>query len=135
MRPSDAVATVITALFGGFTGWLLAETFGAVIGLSLGVAFGLVAGRSNVRPAITMTVWVGAMAGALIGASIVETICLPDTCVALETTSAIVVGFASLIGVGLVAALVTRSFDEYNEQQAAGQEPSTPGCEGEEYDG
>ena len=134
MRVSDIVATIVTGLFGGFTGWLLGDTIGALVGLGLGVAFGLVAAWSNVRPAITMTVWVGAMAGALIGASIVETICLPDTCVALEATSAVVVGIASLIGVGLVAALVTRSFDEYNEHQAAGTEPPTPGCESDEHD-
>ena len=135
MRTSDIVATIVTAAFGGLTGWLLADTIGTVIGLALGVGFGIVAARSNVRPAITMTVWVGAMAGALIGASIVETLCLPDSCVALEATSAVVIGVASLIGVGLVAALVTRSFDEYNEHQAAGTEAPSPGCEAEEHDG
>ena len=94
-----------------------------------GVVFGFVAARANVRPAITMTVWVGAMTGALIGASIVETICLPDSCVAIEATAAVVTGVAALIGVGLVAALVTRSFDEYNEHQIAGTEPPGVGCE------
>ena len=68
-------------------------------------------------------------AGSLIGSSIVETICLPESCVAIEATAAVVVGIASLIGVGLVAALVTRSFDEYNEHQAAGTEPPGVGCE------
>ncbi|MGI9667909.1 MAG: hypothetical protein ACR2N2_12580 [Acidimicrobiia bacterium] len=121
-RSSDVVATVVTVLFGGITGWLLAETIGAVLGAGLGAAFGVVAGRANVRPAITMTVWVGAMAGALVGASIVETICLPDTCPAMESTAAVVTGLAALVGVGLVAALVTRSFDEYYEQQ----EPTSP---------
>jgi len=135
LRPTDIAATVVTGAFGGFTGWMLGGAPGTVIGLIGGVAFGLVAGRANVRPAITMTVFVGAMAGALIGSSVVETICLPDSCVALEASAAVVLGIGALIGVGLVAALVTRSFDEYNESVDAGREPPAPGCESEPADG
>ena len=129
MRFSDIVATVISVVFGGIAGFLIGGVVPAIIGATLGLAFGVVAGRANVRPAITMTVWVGAMTGALIGSSIVETICLPGSCAAVEATAAVVIGIASLIGVGLVAALVTRSFDEYNEHQAAGTEPPGVGCE------
>jgi hypothetical protein len=131
LRPSDIAATTITAVFGVITGWMLARGPGAVVGGIGGVAFGLVAGRANVRPAITMTVFVGAMAGALIGASIVETICLPDSCVAVESVAAVVAGAGSFLGVGLVAALVTRSFDEYHEAVSDGREPPSPGCEAE----
>lgn len=134
MRGSDIAAAVVTAAFGAVTGWLLAGTVGAAAGVIIGIGFGIVAGRANVRPAITMTVFVGSMAGVLIGASIVETICLPDTCVAIEATAGVVVGLASLVGVGLVAALVTRSFDEYNEHVAAGTPPPTAGCESEPED-
>lgn len=129
MRASDIIALIVTTFFGAISGFMIGGTAAAVVGTVLGSAFGLVAARANVRPAITMTVWVGAMTGALIGASIVETICLPDTCVALESTAAVVVGIGSLIGVGLVAALVTRSFDEYNEHREAGTEPPGVGCE------
>ena len=117
-RPGDIAATVVCALFGGLTGILLGGVLLAAAGAVLGAAVGFVAARANVRPAITSTVFVGAMAGALIGASIVETICLPGSCVPLEITAAAVSGIAAFIGVGLVAALVTRSFDEYNEQSA-----------------
>jgi len=134
MRPSDLAATVICAMFGGITGWMLGSTFLAVLIGTGGAAVGIIAGRANVRPAITMTVFVGAMAGALVGASIVETLCLPDTCVPLEMTAAGVSAIAAFIGVGLVAALVTRSFDEYNEHVAAGKEPPAPGCEVEPVD-
>ena len=134
MRASDLAATAVTALFGLVTGWLVAGTVGAAVGAVIGAGFGWFAGRSSVRPAITMTVFVGSMAGVLIGTSIVETICLPDSCVALETTAGVVVGLASLVGVGLVAALVTRSFDEYNESVAAGTEPPSAGCESEPDD-
>ena len=134
MRASDIAATVVTAGFGAVTGWLLAGTAGAVVGAVVGIGFGIVAGRANVRPAITMTVFVGSMAGVLIGASVVETICLPDTCIAIEATAGVVAGLASLVGVGLVAALVTRSFDEYNEHVAAGAPPPAAGCESEPED-
>jgi len=134
MRPSDVAATVVCSIFGALTGWMLGSTVLAVlIGIG-GGAVGVLAARANVRPAITMTVFVGAMAGALVGASIVETICLPGSCVALEMTAAGVTAIAAFVGVGLVAALVTRSFDEYNEHVAAGQEPPGPGCEAEPTD-
>lgn len=134
MRPSDLAAAVVCTIFGGITGWMLGSTILAVLMAAGGAVVAIVAARANVRPAITMTVFVGAMSGALVGASIVETICLPGTCVPLEMTAAGVSGIAAFIGVGLVAALVTRSFDEYNEHVAAGQEPPSPGCEAEPTD-
>lgn len=118
-RPGDIAATVVCVVFGGLTGILLGGALLAIAGAALGAAVGFIAARANVRPAITSTVFVGAMAGALIGASIVETICLPGSCVPLEISAAAVSAIAAFIGVGLVAALVTRSFDEYNEQSAA----------------
>lgn len=135
MRLSDVAATVVTTAFGIITGWLVAGVPTAVIGAILGVAIGVGAGWANVRPSITMTVFVGAMTGVLIGASIVETICLPESCVGLELAAGAVLGAASFVGVGLVAALVTRSFDEYRESVDAGQPPPTPGCEAEPHDG
>ena len=135
MRASDIAATLVTVFFGAVTGWFIAGPLLAVSGGVGGLAFGIIASRANVRPAITTTVFVGSMAGALIGASIVETICLPGSCVAAEAAAAVVVGLASFLGVGLVAALVTRSFDEYNESVASGAEPPGVGCEVEPDDG
>lgn len=131
MRASDIAATIVTTLFGVITGWLVAGPPTAVIGALLGAAIGIIAGRANVRPSITMTVFVGSMTGVLIGASIVETICLPASCVGLELTAGAVVGAASFVGVGLVAALVTRSFEEYREALDEGRPPPAPGCEAE----
>lgn len=129
MRVSDALATVATVVFGGVAGFLVAGLAGAAVLGLLGLAVGVLAARANVRPGITSTVFVGAMTGVLVGASIVETICLPGTCPAAELTGGAVLGIASFFGVGLVAALVTRSFDEYNEHVEAGTPPPTPGCE------
>lgn len=132
MRPSDLVSISVNTLFGAITGWLTVGSAGIAFGAVLGAGFGYVAARSNVRPGIAMTVFVGAMAGGLIGSSVVSTICLPATCTALEATAGITTALASFVGVGIVAALVTRSFDEYNEQIRAGLPPTGVGCEVEE---
>lgn len=131
MRPSDVLATVTTGLFGAITGWLVAGTAGVIVLALIGVGVGLLAARANVRPGITTTVFVGSMTGVLIGASIVETICLPGSCAAAELTAGAVLGIAAFVGVGLVAALVTRSFDEYNESVRNGTPPPAAGCESE----
>lgn len=129
MQATDWLSVATSAAFGLVTGSLLGDTGAAIIGALIGAAFAFAAARARVRPMIATTVFVGTAAGVLIGSSIVETICLPDTCVGLEVTGGIVIGLASLIGVGMVAALVTRSFDEYNESLAEGKEPPTVGCE------
>ena len=134
MRASDIAAIVVTVAFGTVTGWLVAGPVLAAVGGVGGLGYGVLASRANVRPMITATVFVGSMAGALIGASIVETICLPGSCVAQAAGAAVLLGLASFVGVGLVAALVTRSFDEYNESVASGAPSPGVGCEGEPDD-
>lgn len=129
MRRTDALSMVTSAAFGGVAGVLMFDLLGAVALASVGAMFAYAAARANVRPLIATTTFVGAAAGALIGASVVETICLPDTCTGFEVGGAFVFGVASLVGVGLVAALVTRSFDEYNESIDEGRPPPQVGCE------
>ena len=131
MRPTDVISIIVNALFGAVTAWLIfgSSIVGISLGALLGAGFGLIAARANVRPGVAMTVFVGAMTGALIGSSVVSTICLPATCVPLEVTAGVVTAIASFIGVGIVAALVTRSFDEYNERLDAGLPQTGVGCE------
>ncbi len=129
MRPGDTASIIGSVLFGLIAGFFVFDIFGAIVGGVLGGGFAYGAARANVRPLIAITAFAGAAAGALIGASIVETICLPSTCPAYEFAGALVLGLASIIGVGLVAALVARSFDEYNESVIKGEEPPGPGCE------
>lgn len=136
MRLSDYFSIVVNSLFGFVTGWLIAGNAGGFIGGGIGAVFGFVAARANVRPGIAMTVFVGTMTGGLIGSSVVSTICLPDPCTGLEVFAGITMAIASFVGVGVVAALVTRSFDEYNEREEAGLPPTGVGCEEpEETDG
>jgi hypothetical protein len=129
MRRDDILATMATVLFGGITGWLVGGISGALIGSILFGGLAVLGARANVRPAIVATVLVGTMTGALIGSSIVEAICLPSTCTGLEITGSAVTAALSFVGIGLVAALVTRSFDEYNERTVAGLPPTSVGCE------
>jgi len=131
MRLTDLISIIVNALFGAVTGWLIFSSgfLGIAAGGAAGVAFGFGAARAHVRPGIAMTVFVGAMTGGLIGSSVVSTICLPGTCVALETAAGIITAAASFVGVGVVAALVTRSFDEYYESLDAGLPPTGVGCE------
>ena len=129
MRAGDALAVASTVMFGGVTGWLLGGTPGAAIG---GVGSGILAFvgvRANIRPAIVSTVLVSTMAGALIGSGVVQAICLPDTCRTLEISGGVIAAGLTFVGVGLVAALVARSFDEHNEREAAGLPPMEVGCE------
>ena len=135
MRTGDVFAILTSALFGGITGWLIGGSLGAVLGTFAFGGLAIVGARANVRPAIVATVLVGAMTGALIGSSIVQAICLPSTCTALEIIGGLVSAVVAFIGVGLVAALVTRSFDEYNERVEAGLPPTGVGCETDEHGG
>ncbi len=129
MLPSDKWSIATSTIFGAVAGLLIANSLGAIIGGSLAAAIAYVAARARVRPLVATTTIVGVAAGALIGSSVVATICLPASCVGFEIGGAVVLGAASLVGVGLVAALVTRSFDEYNESIEAGRERPTVGCE------
>ena len=131
MRPTDIISIIVNALFGSVTAWLIfgSSIGGIALGAFLGAGFGWIAARAHVRPGVATTVFVGSMTGALIGSSVVSTICLPATCVPLEVTAGVVTAIASFVGVGIVAALVTRSFDEYNEQLDAGLPPTGVGCE------
>ncbi|GMQ93090.1 MAG: hypothetical protein BMS9Abin12_0567 [Acidimicrobiia bacterium] len=130
MRTSDALAIAVSALVGAVTGWLIAESVGAVIGTTISVILAYVGVRANIRPGVVSTVLVGTMAGGLIGSSVVEAICLPASCRPLTVAGGLITAALSFVGVGLVAALVTRSFDEYNERIAAGLPPTGVGCEG-----
>lgn len=132
MRPGDTASIVASVILGTIGGFFMVGRTGAIIGAIIGGLFAFGAAKANVRPLIAVTTFAGAAAGALIGASVVETICLPDSCPVYEFTGALVLGLASIIGVGLVAALVARSFDEYNESVIKGEEPPSPGCEVQE---
>lgn len=76
-----------------------------------------------------MSVVVGTIVGAFIGRNIVRVLCLPGSCPSLEIVAAVLGAVGAFVGVGLVVALVTRSFDEYYEAIEARRPPPEPGCE------
>jgi len=119
VRARDTLGIGVLILAGVATGWLTAALPGAVaVGAASGAA-AIAATRARIRLGVTSAVLIGTMAGGLIGTSVVEAICLPSTCQPI----------AILGGIGLVAALVARSFDEHNERTTAGLPPTGVGCE------
>ncbi len=129
MRRGDIISVGIVALVGGAAGLALGGTLLAVA-LAAGIgALGYAAARVNIRPGISVTVLTASVAGGFIGSRVVEAICLPQTCRNLEITGGIVVAALTFAGVGLLTALVARSFDEYNEREGAGPPPTEVGCE------
>ena len=118
-----------TALVGAVLGWMVDRTLawatiGAVVGL--GVAVMIVWYR--VRPLVAAPVGIGAGIGAYLGGKIVAVLCEPAGCPAFEATAATTTGLGALVGIGLVVALATRSFDEYREAQERGAPPPTSSC-------
>ena len=129
MRAGDIVSVGIVALVGGAAGMALGGTLFAVA-LAAGTgALGYGATRANIRPGVFVTVLSASVVGGFIGSRVVEAICLPQTCSSIEITGGIVVAILIFAGVGLLTALVARSFDEYNERESAGVPPTEVGCE------
>ena len=81
------------------------------------------------NPWILIPVLLGAAIGGVIGWSVTTVSCRPGSCV----TSAVLVGIGSAlvtaIGVLVVAVLVLRSLNEWQQAVRKGEEPPGPGCE------
>jgi hypothetical protein len=118
---ATAAGAGIGRLVGQDTAWTIV---GAVIGLGTVTMIVIV----GVRPIVAIPVAVGAGIGAYVGGTIVGVLCQPTGCAAFEAGAATVTGVGALVGIGLVVALATRSFDEYNEAIDRGQPPPTTGC-------
>lgn len=123
MRGADVVFAGGTVAVAAWAGSGLGGVVGAVIGGLVGAAVGFVVAAAGIRFVVAAPVVVGAVAGGILGRSIVHTLCLPGDCPGAETTAALLTGLGGFIGVGLVAALVTRSFEEYRESRAESPEP------------
>ncbi len=78
---------------------------------------------------MALSVVLGGVIGLVLGRSIVRVLCRPTGCPAVEWTAAAATAAGAVVGIGLVVALATRSFDEYREAVAAQRPPPEPGCE------
>ena len=122
---------IVALTAAGIAGGLLIGTVGAVALGLIGAIVGVVVTRAGVRWLVAIPVVVGTVAGAVLGWAVTHAFCRPDGCPVGESVAATLTGVGSFIGVGLVVALATRSFDEYRESAAAryadpdaGPEPS-----------
>ena len=89
---------------------------------------GLIAELAEVRPIVAVFVIVGTVTGAFVGAAIAALLCQPSSCLGIEIAAAVVTGVGAFVGVGMIAALTARSFDEYRTAVAANRPPPTTGC-------
>lgn len=108
------VAIVAATVFGVLVGALVGNVWAIVGGLT-GLATALLISVYRVRPVVAIPVAVGAGIGAYVGGTIIGVLCEPEGCAAFQAFGAVITGVGALVGVGLVAALATRSFDEYRE--------------------
>lgn len=130
MRVQDVLTVVAAAALGVVSTLLFgAEGFWIIVGAVAGLALGIAVVALKIRAVVALSVAFGTVIGGLLGKSIVHALCLPSTCPAAESGAAVVTAIGAFVGVGLVVALATRSFDEHREAVAAGRPPPTPGCE------
>ena len=120
---SRRLATTSSAtLIGALIGWALGGTaVWALVGGVSGGSAGVMIAYLRVRPVVGVSVAVGAGVGSFIGATIVRVLCEPEGCPAFEAGAGLATGIGALVGIGLVVALATRSFDEHREQSKGTQ--------------
>lgn len=113
-RLAGALLTAAVAVVGG---WLTAGLVGLIPGALLGVIGGYAVGTLDVRTGVALPVVASTFLGAIVGRSIIRAICLPRSCTGFEIVTGTVTAIGAFVGVGLVVALVTRSFDEYRSSR------------------
>ena len=134
MNQSAALSTrtlyvALAAAIGAGFGWLIGSSPAwTTVGTIMGIGTALMILVYRVRPFVAIPVSIGAGIGAYVGGTIVGVLCEPQGCAAFEATAATVTGVGALVGIGLVVALATRSFDEYRDAIEEGRQPPTTGC-------
>ena len=127
--PRSSLLILGATLAGTVSGWLIGQSVpwtavGGVAGAGIAVMILLI----GVRPIVAFPVGIGAGIGAYVGGTIVGVICKPQGCPAFEASAAVITGLGALVGIGLVVALATRSFDEYHAAVAKGVDPPVTAC-------
>lgn len=105
------------AAIGAVLGALMGPVWAIVGGLT-GLATALLISVYRIRAVVAVPVAIGAGIGGYVGGTIIGVLCEPEGCPAFEAFGAVTTGIGALVGVGLVVALATRSFDEYRESVA-----------------
>lgn len=125
-RPLSYTLALVAGLVPGL---LMAGPLGGGVGAVVGLMLGIAADRLGVRPGVGVAVIAGTVTGAFIGSSIARVLCLPATCRGVEAAAWLLTGVGAFVGVGMIAALTTRSFDEHRAAVDREQPPPTTGCE------
>jgi len=123
MRTADFAMVAVMGGLGSIAGILFGPgaAFG-VLGLIVGLGVGWLMARAQVRAVVGPTIIIGGIVGAWIGREVVRALCLPGSCTTVEVAGGLITGVGSVFGIGLVVALVVRSFDEYRETRDASTE-------------
>jgi hypothetical protein len=120
---------------GAIAGWLIGQSMSwTAVGVVVGIGIAAMILFVGIRPLVAIPVGIGAGVGAYLGSTIVGVICEPRGCPAFEATAAATTGIGALVGIGLVVALATRSFDEYYEAVARGDQHPVTACGNDEAD-
>ena len=128
-EPMSGWITIVGAAVAGMIpGLLLAGPIGGAIGAGAGGVMGVIAERADVRTVVALAVTAGTATGVFVGASIASVLCFPSTCLWIEIAAGVATGLGTLVGVGMIAALTARSFDEYRTAVTANRPPPTTGC-------
>lgn len=81
------------------------------------------------NPWVLIPVLLGAVIGGVIGWSVTTVSCRPGGCAASATLIGVGSALVTAIGVLVVAVLVLRSLNEWQQAVRRGEEPPGPGCE------
>lgn len=127
--PGRLATLAAATLAGGTAGAVIGRgTVWATVGAVIGLGTALLVVVFRVRSLVAVAVATGSGVGAFLGGTIVGVLCEPSGCPVFEATAATLTGVGALVGIGLVVALVTRSFDEYRESIARDLPPPRTGC-------
>lgn len=121
---AGAVGTIF-ALGGAALGGLASAVAAFIVGAAIGAGLHAV----GLRQLVILATTGAAVVGAVIGKTVVDALCLPGTCTPLSWLAAALMAVGTLIGVGVVVALATRSFEEH--RIATGQQPPPPEADAE----
>jgi hypothetical protein len=128
-RSSSIGYVAVASVVGAGVGWLIGNTAEwSIIAAVTAAGTTTMIHVVGVRAMVAIPVAAGAGVGAFIGGTIVGVLCEPEGCPMFAAGAAIITGIGALVGVGLVVALATRSFDEHREAVERGRKPPTTGC-------
>ena len=129
MRLPDVISatTILAAGVGG--GLILGDTITVVGDVITSITLTITTMILQIKPLVTIDIAINTITNLFIRTTIIHVLYLPNTCTGLEAFGGTVTAGGAIVGVGVVVALATRSFDEYHKTVEAGRPPPEPGCE------